>query len=341
MAVKVAINGFGRIGRLVYRALLESNFLDGAIDVVVVNDLVPAENLAYLLKYDSVHGKLKEEVKAIDEKTIMVGDRKLSTLALKVSPKELPWRDYGVDLVIESTGLFTKKPDAIGHLEAGAKKVIISAPSDEDVKTILMGVNENEYNNEDIISNASCTTNCLGPIVHVLLKEGIGLEEGLMTTAHAYTASQLIVDGTSRKAFRDGRAGAVNIIPASTGAAKMIGQVIPEVKGKLTGMSLRVPVSDVSIVDLTFKPARETSLAEINSAMKRASETYMKGILNYTEEPVVSSDFIHDSYSCTYDANASIELNSRFFKIMSWYDNEWGYSCRMADLLKFVVAKMQ
>lgn len=340
MAVRVAINGFGRIGRLVYRALLERDMLDGAVEVVVVNDLVPADNLAYLLKYDTTHGKIPYDVKAIDENTIQVGERTLKTIAMKATPAELPWKDYNVDIVIESTGFFTKKADASGHLTAGAKKVIISAPSDEDVKTILMGVNQDQYLGEDLVSNASCTTNCLGPLVYALLKEGIGLEEGLMTTAHAYTASQVIIDGPSKKAFRDGRAGAMNIIPASTGAAKAIGLVLPEVKGKLTGMSFRVPVSDVSVVDLTFKPTKDTSMAEINAAIKNASETYLKGILRYTEEPLVSSDLIHDPHSCIYDATAGIELNSRFFKLVAWYDNEWGYSNRMADLLKVVVEKM-
>lgn len=345
MATRVAINGFGRIGRLVYRALLERSFLDGAVEVIAVNDLVPADNLAYLLQYDTTHGKLPYDVKAVGEDTIEVSkDGKvlssIKTLAMKATPAELPWKDHNIDVVIESTGFFTKKADATGHLTAGAKKVIISAPSDEDVKTILLGVNHHEYNGEDLVSNASCTTNCLAPIVHVLLKEGIGIEEGLMTTAHAYTATQTILDGPSRKAFRDGRAGAMNIIPASTGAAKAIALVIPEMKGKLTGMAFRVPVSDVSVVDLTFKPTRETSLTEINAAMKKASETYLKGVLQYTEAPVVSSDFIHDAHSSTYDATASIELNSKFFKIISWYDNEWGYSNRMADLLKIVVEKM-
>lgn len=340
MAVRVAINGFGRIGRLVYRALLETDMLNGEVEVVVVNDLVPAENLAYLLKYDTTHGRLPVDVKAIDENTIQVGDRTLKTIALKATPAELPWKDYNIDIVIESTGMFTKKVDASGHLTAGAKKVIISAPSDEDVKTILIGVNNDQYNGEDLVSNASCTTNCLAPLIYVLLKEGIGVEEGLMTTSHAYTASQTIMDGPSKKAFRDGRAGAMNIIPASTGAAKAIGLVLPEVKGKLTGMSLRVPVADVSVVDLTFKPTRDTSLAEINSAMKKASETYLKGILNYTEEPLVSSDLIHDPHSSTFDSTASIELNPRFFKLIAWYDNEWGFSHRMVDLLKIVVDKM-
>lgn len=340
MSTRVAINGFGRIGRLVYRALLERNMLDGKIEVVAVNDLVPADNLAYLLKYDTTHGKLPHEIKAVGEDMIQVGDRQLKTLAMKATPAELPWKDLGVDIVIESTGFFTKKADAQGHLNAGAKKVIISAPSDEDVKTILMGVNHDQYQGEDMVSNASCTTNCLAPVVHVLLKEGFGIDEGLMTTAHAYTASQMLVDGPSRKAFRDGRAGAQNIIPASTGAAKAISLVIPEMKGKLTGMSFRVPVVDVSVIDLTFRTSRDTSLAEINAAMKKASETYLKGVLNYTEEAVVSSDFIHDSHSSTYDATAGIELNSRFFKVVAWYDNEWGYSNRMADLLDIVVSKM-
>lgn len=340
MATRIAINGFGRIGRLFYRVLLERNMLDDKVELVAVNDLVPADNLAYLLKYDTVHGNLKEDVKAIGEDMIQVGNRVFKTLAMKVTPAELPWGDLGVDLVIESTGFFAKKADAKGHLDAGAKKVVISAPSDEDVKTILMGVNEDHYQGEEMVSNASCTTNCLAPLVHVLLKEGIGIDEGLMTTAHAYTASQSLVDGPSRKAFRDGRAGAQNIIPASTGASKAIGQVIPETEGKLKGMAFRVPVVNVSAVDLTFRSSRDSSLEEINSLMKKASETYMRGILDYTEEPVVSSDFNHTTASSTLDATAGIELNSRFFKIISWYDNEWGYSNRLADLLEVVVNKM-
>jgi len=340
MTKKVAINGFGRIGRLIYRALLEKNFLDNKVEVVAVNDLVPAENIAYLLKYDSVHGKLQEEVKALDSENVQVGKRSFKVLEMKVTPDQLPWSLLGVDIVIESTGLFTKKKDASLHLQAGAKKVIISAPSDEDVKTIVMGVNDNEYNGEDLVSNASCTTNCLAPICYVLLKEGIGIEEGLMTTVHAYTGTQTLVDGPSKKAFRDGRAGALNIIPASTGAAKAVGIVLPELKGKLTGMAFRVPTADVSVVDLTFKPKRDTSLTEINELMKKASETYLKGILGYMEDEVVSSDFIHDPRSSIYDSKAGIELNSRFFKIVSWYDNEWGYSNRMVDLLEKVIEKM-
>ncbi len=333
MKKRIAINGFGRIGRLVYKALLERNFLDGKVEVVVVNDLVPADNLAYLLKYDSIQGRLNMDVKAIDENTIQVGENTFKTLAMKATPAELPWSEYNIDIVIESTGLWTKRPDAEGHLKAGAKKVLISAPSDEDVKTIVMGVNDDTYSGENLVSNASCTTNCLAPVVHVLMTEGFGIEEGLMTTAHSYTATQTIMDGPSRKAFRDGRAGALNIIPASTGAAKAVGLVIPEVKGKLTGMSFRVPTATVSVIDLTFRTTRETSLEEINAAMKNASETYLKGVLGYTTDPVVSSDFIHDSRSSIYDAGASMQLNSRFFKLISWYDNEWGYSNRVADLL--------
>ncbi len=339
MAKRVAINGFGRIGRLVYRALLETNFLNGEIEVVVVNDLVSAENLAYLLKYDTVHGKLDIDVKAVDENTIQVGDRTLKTLAQKVTPAELPWADYNIDVVIESTGVFTKKAQAVGHISAGAKKVIISAPSDEDVRTYLVGVNDVQYANEDTISNASCTTNCLAPIIHVLIQEGFGIEEGLMSTIHAYTADQELQDAP-HKDFRRGRAAAANIVPTTSGAAKSMGEIFPDLKGKLTGMAFRVPVTVGSVIDLTFKPSRDTSLEEINAAMKRASETYLKGILRYTEDPVVSSDFNHDTCSSTYDATASIQLNSRFFKLVAWYDNEWGYSNRMVDLLKVVVKQM-
>lgn len=339
MAVKVAINGFGRIGRMFYRALLEQNMLDGQVEVVAVNDIVQAENLAYLLKHDSVHGNLKEEVKALSDDVIKVGDREIKTLSLKVGPEQLPWKELGIDVVIECTGLFTKDGAYNGHLTAGAKEVIISAPADETVKTIVMGVNDDSYAGENVVSNASCTTNCLAPLVHVLLKEGLGVAEGLMTTIHSFTATQVLHDGPSRKAFRDGRAATLNLIPASTGAAKAVGLVLPELKGKLTGMAVRVPTPDVSIVDLTFKTEKETSLAEINALMKKASETYLKGILGYTEEPVVSTDFIHDARSSIYDATAGIELNSKFFKLVAWYDNEWGYSSRLVDLLKVVISK--
>lgn len=335
MAVRVAINGFGRIGRLVYRALLEKDFFNGEVEVVVVNDLVAADNLAYLLKYDTIHGTLAEDVKALDENTIQVGSHQFKTLAMKASPSELPWRDYGVDIVIESTGLFTKQSDAMGHITAGSKKVIISAPSDE-AKMYLIGINNDKYSNEEVISNASCTTNCIAPLVRVLIDEGIGIEEGLMLTAHAYTASQTLHDGPTKKDFRGGRAAAQNIIPESTGAAKSIGKIYPEVNGKLTGMSVRVPVVDGSMIDLTFRPTRDTSLEEINAAMKKASTTYLKDILGYTEDPVVSSDFIHNPLSAVYDSTASIELSPRFFKLIAWYDNEWGYSNRMAELLSQV-----
>lgn len=336
MAKRIAINGFGRIGRLFYRALHERNFLDGAVEVVAVNDLVDAENLAYLLKYDSAHGKMNADVSAEGD-VIRVDDREIKSLAMKVGPDGLPWADHGVDLVIESTGLFTKDRVAEGHVNAGAKNAIVSAPCDSGTKTIVMGVNDDTYTGEAVVSNASCTTNCLAPVIHVLLKEGFGVAEGIMTTAHAYTASQSIVDGISKKDPRAGRAAAVNIIPTSTGAAKAVGLAIPEVQGKLTGMAFRVPSLTGSVVDLTLRTEKETSLEEINAAMKRASETYLNGILDYTEEPVVSTDFVHDPHSSIYDATAGIELNNRFFKLISWYDNEWGYSNRLVDLTQKII----
>ena len=336
MTVKVAINGFGRIWRQVYKALMERNFLDGKVEVVVVNDLVPADNIAYLLKYDSVHGKTNEEIKT-DWEYVQVGKNKFKVIAMKTTPDQLPWKDLWIDVVIESTWLWTKKSDAEGHLTAWAKKVIISAPSEADVKTVVLWVNDDTYNWENIVSNASCTTNCLAPVVKVLIKEWFWLAEWLMTTCHAYTWTQPLVDGPSKKAFRDGRAGALNIIPASTWAAKAVGLVLPETVWKLTWMSFRVPIADVSVVDLTLKTEKETSLEEINQAMKKASETYMKWILWYTDQPLVSSDFIHDSRSSIYDSSACIQLNSKFFKLISRYDNEWGYSCRMVDLLNLVI----
>lgn len=336
MTVKVAINGFGRIGRQVYKALLETNFLDGKIEVVAVNDLVPADNIAYLLKYDSVHGKTNLEIKN-EWEFVHVGNYKFKVIAMKATPRELPWKDLWIDVVIESTGLWTKKADAHWHLEAWAKKVIISAPSEADVKTVVMWVNHETYAGENIVSNASCTTNCLAPIVKVLIQEGFGLAEWLMTTCHSYTWTQLLVDWPSKKAFRDGRAWALNITPASTWAAKAVWLVLPETVWKLTWMSLRVPTADVSVVDLTFRTEKETSLEEINKAMKKASETYLKNILGYTEEPLVSSDFIHDPRSSIYDSLACIQLNSRFFKLISRYDNERWYSSRIVDLLSLVI----
>jgi glyceraldehyde 3-phosphate dehydrogenase len=347
MAVKVAINGFGRIGRLVFRALVEQGLVGKDIEVVAVGDIVPADNLAYLLKYDSTQGRFNGTVgstksapdKAEDD-VLIVNGRKIHVVSAK-EPSQLPWKQFGVEIVIESTGLFTDVDKAKGHLDAGAKKVIISAPAKGDCPTIVMGVNETKYDPKQhhILSNASCTTNCLAPIVHVLLKEGFGVEEGLMTTVHSYTATQKTVDGPSKKDWKGGRSAAINVIPSTTGAAKAVGLVLPEVKGKLTGMSFRVPTPTVSVVDLTVKTTKDTSYAEISAAMKKASETYLKGILEYTEDEVVSSDFIHSKASSIFDQGSGIELNKRFFKLISWYDNEWGYSCRVADLLKFMIQK--
>jgi glyceraldehyde 3-phosphate dehydrogenase len=349
MAVKIGINGFGRIGRLVFRALCEQGLLGKQLDVVAVNDLVPADNLAYLLKYDTTQGRFNKSVSSkkskadlADDDTIVVDGHEIKCLALRAEPKDLPWKDLGVDYVIESTGLWTDAAKARGHITAGAKKVVISAPGKEEDITVVMGVNHEKYDAKahHIISNASCTTNCLAPVVHVLLKEGFGVAEGLMTTIHAYTATQKTVDGPGgKKDWKGGRAAAANIIPSSTGAAKAVGLAIPEVKGKLTGMSFRVPTATVSCVDLTVKTVKATSYKEISVAMKKASETYLKGVLGYTEDDVVSSDFIHDPLSSIFDAGSGIELNSNFFKLVSWYDNEWGYSNRCVDLLKYMIAK--
>src|SRR5256714_2598855 len=347
MPVKVAINGFGRIGRLVFRAIAEQGLIGKDIQVVAVGDIVPADNLAYLLKYDSTQGRFngtvgseKSAADRVEDDVLVVNGQKIYVVSAK-EPSQLPWKQLGVDIVIESTGLFTDVEKAKGHLVAGAKKVIISAPAKGDCPTIVMGVNEGKYDpkNHKIISNASCTTNCLAPLVHVLLKEGFGIEEGLMTTIHSYTATQKTVDGPSKKDWKGGRTAAVNIIPSTTGAAKAVALVCPEVKGKLTGMSFRVPTAVVSVVDLTVKTVKDTSYADISAAMKRASQTYLKGIMEYTEDEVVSSDFIHSSASSIYDKGAGIELNKRFFKLVSWYDNEWGYSNRVSDLVKYIISK--
>ena len=352
MAVKVAINGFGRIGRLILRSMAEKGVLGKEVDVVALVDVVnDAKYFAYQLKYDSVHGTFKGEFKSKkskpdlehDDILVINGDETKCVLATK-EPSQLPWNELGVDIVIESTGLFTDSEKAKGHLTAGAKKVLISAPGKGDVKTVVMGVNDNELKPEHkIISNASCTTNCLAPVVHVLLKEGIGVEVGIMTTIHAYTATQKTVDGPSKKDWRGGRAAAINIIPSTTGAAKAVGEVLPVVKGKLTGMSFRVPTANVSVVDLTFRAAKDTSIKEIDELLKKASQTYMKGILGYTEEELVSTDFNHDERSSIYDSLATMQNNfkdeKRFFKVVSWYDNEWGYSNRCVDLL-MKIAKM-
>jgi glyceraldehyde 3-phosphate dehydrogenase len=352
MAVKIAINGFGRIGRLVFRAIAEQGLIGKDVEVVAVGDIVPADNLAYLLKYDSTQGRFQGEVsskKSSADKTeddvLIVNGKEIKVVSAK-TPAELPWKALGVQIVIESTGLFTdaakdNPKSAYGHIVAGAKKVIISAPAKNEDITVVIGVNHEKYDpaKHHIVSNASCTTNCLAPVVHVLLKEGFGIEEGLMTTIHSYTATQKTVDGPSKKDWKGGRSAALNIIPSTTGAAKAVALVCPEVKGKLTGMAFRVPTPTVSVVDLTVKTVKDTSYAEISAAMKKASETYLKGILAYTHDEVVSSDFIHCQSSSIFDAGSGIELNKRFFKLVSWYDNEWGYSCRVADLVKFMIGR--
>lgn len=351
--MKVAINGFGRIGRLAFQAMVEQGLLGKAIDVVAVVDVsTDASYFAYQLKYDSVHGRMKAEVRSEksspsleEDDLLVVNGHKIRCVGAKKSLEELPWKELGVEYVIESTGLFTDKEKAEGHLKAGAKKVIITAPAKGDLRTFLMGVNHWEYDPKvhHVVSNASCTTNCLAPLVYVLLKEGVGLETGLMTTIHSYTATQKTVDGPSKKDWRGGRAAAINLIPSTTGAAKAVGEVLPAIKGKLTGMSFRVPTPDVSVVDLTFRSARDTSIEEIDSLLKKASETYLKGILGYTEEELVSTDFIHDPRSSIYDSLATLQNNlkgeKRFFKIVSWYDNEWGYSNRVVDLLMYMDSK--
>ncbi|GBR77637.1 glyceraldehyde-3-phosphate dehydrogenase [Candidatus Termititenax dinenymphae] len=346
MVKKVAINGFGRIGRLVFNAMVEQDLLGKEFDLVAVVDVsTDAKYFAYQIKYDSVHGRFKGDISTEGEDVLVVNGHKIKCVQATKTPAELPWKDLGIDIVIESTGLFTDSEKAKGHLEAGAKKVIISAPGKGEVKTIVMGVNQQEYDPaaHNIVSNASCTTNCLAPVVHVLLKEGIGIETGLMTTIHSYTATQKTVDGPSKKDWRGGRAAAANIIPSTTGAAKAVGEVLPATKGKLTGMSFRVPTPDVSVVDLTFRATKDTSIEEIDSLIKKASDSYLKGILGYANEELVSSDFIHDKRSSIYDSLATLQNNlkgeKRFFKLVSWYDNEWGYSNRVVDLLKFILSK--
>lgn len=333
--MKIAINGFGRIGRLVFRTIMEK-FPD--IEVVAVNDLVPSDNLAYLARHDSVHGKPSFSIKAegehlsVNGKTVLVFSER--------DPAQLPYKKLGVDYVIESTGLFTDGKDAAKHIQAGAKRVIITAPAKGEVPTFVMGVNHQKYNPETdfVVSNASCTTNCLAPLTKVLL-DNFGIEEGLMTTVHALTSTQPTVDGPSKKDWRGGRAASINIIPSSTGAAKAVGLCIPEVKGKLTGMAFRVPTADVSAVDLTVRLAKDTSYEDICAVMKKAAEGPMKGILQYCDEEVVSSDFIGSHYSCVFDKGAGIALNSRFYKLIAWYDNEMGYSNRVVDLLRYMASK--
>ena len=325
MKVKLGINGFGRIGRIVFRETYNRD----NVEVVAINDLLSVEHLAYLLKYDSVHGRFSEKVEVIDGK-LFVNDKQIRVTAEK-DPATLKWNEVGAEVVADCTGIFTTLEMAQAHITGGAKKVVISAPS-ADAPMFVMGVNHEKATAKDtIVSNASCTTNCLAPLAKVI-NDNFGIVEALMTTVHATTATQLTVDGPSRKDFRGGRAALLNIIPASTGAAKAVGKVIPELNGKLTGMSLRVPVADVSVVDMTVKVAKETSYEEIMQVLKNASETSMKGILGYTEDDVVSQDFISDTRTSIIDAKAGIGLNSTFFKIVSWYDNEYGYSSKLIDL---------
>jgi len=333
MALKVGINGFGRIGRLVLRSAIDNP----NIEFVGINDLVPADNLAYLLKYDTIHGRFNGTVEARGDNALIVNGREIPTFSVR-NPEELPWGKQGADYVVESTGLFTDFDSASKHIKGGAKKVLISAPTKtpDQVPTIVMGVNEEKLSKDaTVVSNASCTTNCLAPLAKVV-HENFGLAEGLMTTVHAVTATQPTQDGPSKKDWRGGRAAGFNVIPASTGAAKAVALAMPELKGKLTGMAFRIPTADVSVVDLTVKTEKATSYKDICAAMKQASETSLKGILGYTEEDVVSSDFITCELSSIFDAGAGIELNSNFFKLVSWYDNEWGYSNRVIDLLQYM-----
>lgn len=330
--VKIGINGFGRIGRLVFRAAMEHP----QVQIVGINDLFDADYLAYMLKYDSTHGEFKGTIN-VEGSTLIVNGKKIRVTAEK-DPANLKWNEIGADYVVESTGLFTTIDTAKGHLTAGARKVIISAPS-ADAPMFVMGVNQDSYKPEmDVISNASCTTNCLAPIAKVL-NDRWGIVEGLMTTCHAVTATQKTVDGPSKKDWRGGRGAYQNIIPSSTGAAKAVGKVIPSLNGKLTGMAFRVPTANVSVVDLTCKLAKPAKWDEIKQAMKQASEGSLKGILGYTEDQVVSSDFNGDKRTSIFDADAGIALNDTFVKVVSWYDNEWGYSNKVVDLIEYIAAK--
>jgi len=328
---------------MVFQAMCDQGLVGEGkeLEVVAVVDMsTDAEYFVYQMKYDSTHGLFKHPVKVADKDVFEVYGQKVKcVMASREGPRALPWKDLGVEYVIESTGLFVEAEKAEGHIVAGAKKVIISAPGKGDLKTMVMGVNNTEYDKDkhNVVSNASCTTNCLAPLVHVIMKEGIGIEKGLMTTIHAYTATQKTVDGVSAKDWRGGRSAACNIIPSATGAAKAVGEVLPAVKGKLTGMAFRVPTPDVSVVDLTFIAAADTSIEDIDAKLKAASESYLKGILSFTDEELVSTDFIHNPHSSIYDSKATLQNNlkgeKRFFKVVSWYDNEWGYSNRVVDLL--------
>ena len=332
MSIKIGINGFGRIGNLTFQAALEKN----DVEVVAINDpFITADYMAYMVKYDSVHGKFKGEVKEEGGKLIVNG--KEVKVYNEMDPKNIPWGADGVEYVLECSGVFTTLEKAQAHIDAGAKKVIISAPS-KDAPMFVMGVNNEQYDpSMNIVSNASCTTNCLAPLAKVI-NDNFGIKDGLMTTVHATTATQKTVDGASKKDWRGGRAAAANIIPSSTGAAKAVGKVIPELNGKLTGMSFRVPTVDVSVVDLTCNLARPASYDEICSAVKKASENELKGIMGYTDEAVVSSDFIHDAHTSIFDAQAGIALTDTFVKLVAWYDNEWGYSNKLVDLAIYMAS---
>ena len=333
MAIKVGINGFGRIGRMVFRAAVENFSKD--IEIVGINDLLDPEYLAYMLKYDSVHGIFNHDIK-VEGNFMIVDDQKIRLTAEK-DPTQLKWNEVGADVVVESTGLFLKDELARQHITAGAKKVIMSAPSKDATPMFVYGVNHKTYAGQDIISNASCTTNCLAPISKVL-NDKFGIKRGLMTTIHAATATQKTVDGPSKKDWRGGRGILENMIPSSTGAAKAVGKVLPELNGKLTGMSVRVPTSDVSFVDLTVELNKEASYEEICAAMKEASEGELKGILGYTDEAVVSTDFRGDARTSIFDVKAGIQLDPTFVKVCSWYDNEWGYSNKVLEMVR-VIAK--
>ena len=330
--IRVAINGFGRIGRLAFRVLLEQR----DCQVVAINDLIDCEYMAYLLRYDSTHGQFNGEI-SHDENTLIVNGKNIHISQCK-QPEECPWAEHNVDVLIESTGLYTSYEKSQGHLKAGAKLVVISAPS-PDAPMYVIGVNHEDYKAEEkIISNASCTTNCLAPLAKVLNDE-FGIEEALMTTVHAATASQRTVDGAISNDWRGARSMGNNIIPSTTGAAKAVGKVIPELEGKLTGMAFRVPTTDVSVVDLTVRFKKSISYDHVKTAIKNASEGRLKDILDYTEDSVVSTDFLHDSHSCIFDANAGIALNDHFMKIIAWYDNEWGYANRLVDLARYACNK--
>jgi glyceraldehyde 3-phosphate dehydrogenase len=353
--MKVAINGFGRIGRLVFQSLVGQNLLGkDKVDIVAVTDIVTdAKYFAYQLKYDSTQGRMQADIKtkksasAAEDDILVVNGHEIQCVMAEKEVKNLPWAKLGVEYVLECTGLFTDDR-AFDHLTAGAKKVIISAPAkgkEKKINTFVMGVNHEKYNpaEDHVISNASCTTNCLAPIVYVLLKEGFGIETGLMTTIHSYTATQKTVDGPSKKDWRGGRAAAVNIIPSTTGAAKAVGEVLPETKGKLTGMSFRVPTPTGSVVDLTFRATKDTSIEEINGAFKKAADSYLKGVLEFQQDEIVSTDIVHNTNTSIYDSLATLQNNlpgeKRFFKVVSWYDNEWGYSNKVVDLLKYIDSK--